>query len=130
MKDELWKKTAKWFMISLGMFISVMVIPSMPFMFLGGIYAGLIFICQLFTALTISVKSDIKPHIPYSITAVILAVLFSLLAALEIDASNSNSFLAAGAIVLVLFFVPFLLIMAAVVYIRGRKKENEEQYYE
>lgn len=118
-----WKKTLLWLAAAL-------ILLFIPMTYLLGIYAAMTAICYLSASITTAIKKNVKPYIPYSIAAVIQAVLISLIAGSEIDSAESRSFLAAGAFMTVLFFVPFLLIMAAVVYIRGRKKENEEQHYE
>ena len=117
-----WKKTLLWLSAALALLFM--------HMYLLGIYAAMTAICYMTASVTTAVMKSVKPYIPYSIAAVIQAVLVSLLAGSEIDSAESHSFLAAGAFMTVLFFVPFLLIMAAVVYIKGRKKETEVQYYE
>lgn len=123
--NEQWKKTLIRIFISLTMigFSCQSVIPLTPWMFLGGVYVGLNAVCNLVPAIALSVRADARTHIPFSVTAVTIAVLLSLLAASELTSPEHNPFLDAGAIMMVLLFVPYLLIMAAAAYLKGKKQE-------
>ena len=109
-----WKRTLIWLAAALAMLF-------IPFGFFFGVYAAMVFICYLAASLTITVKKDAKPYIPYSIAAVVQAILITIMSSSDIGSADSNQFLAAGSVMIILFYVPFLLIMAAVVYCSGKK---------
>ena len=114
-----WKRTLIWLAAAL-------VTLFIPMTSILGIYMAMIAICYL----AASIITTVKPHIPYSIAAVIQAVIVTAICSADIEASDSNTIYAASAFMTFMFFVPFLLIMAAAVYFKGRKKEKEEQHYE
>lgn len=118
-----WKRTLIWLAAAL-------VTLFIPMTFIYGIYVAMIAICYLAASIITTVKKSVKPHIPYSIAAVIQAVIVTAICSADIEASDSNTIYAASAFMTFMFFVPFLLIMAAAVYFKGRKKEKEEQRYE
>ncbi|MBR0511426.1 MAG: hypothetical protein IJJ81_02485 [Ruminococcus sp.] len=109
-----WKRTLIWLAAALALLF-------IPFGFFFGVYAAMVFICYLAASVVTTVKKDAKPYIPYSIAAVVQALLVSMICSAEIDYSESSLFLAAGSVMIILFYVPFLMIMAAVVYCSGKK---------
>lgn len=120
-----WKKTLIRMLISLIMIgLSWQsTIPVTPWMFLGGFYIGLNALCNLASAVALSVKPDARAYIPFSAAAVVLSVLITLGAVSELSYATESMFLAAGALMMVLLFVPYLLVMAAAAYIKGKKPE-------
>lgn len=109
-----WKRTLIWLAAALALLF-------IPFGFFFGVYAAMVFICYLAASLTITVKKDAKPYIPYSIAAVVQAILITIMSSSDIGSADSNQFLSAGSVMIILFYVPFLMIMAAVVYCSGKK---------
>ncbi|MCR4638540.1 hypothetical protein [Ruminococcus sp.] len=114
-----WKRTLIWLAAALALLF-------IPFGFVFGVYAAMVFICYLAASLTITVKKDARPYIPFSIAAVLQAILVTMIYSSDINFSDGNSFLVAGAFMIVLLYVPFLLIMAAVVYFCGKDKDKKE----
>ncbi len=109
-----WKRTLIWLAAALALLF-------IPFGFIFGVYAAMVFICYLAASVVTTVKKDAKPYIPYSIAAVVQAILITIMSSSDIGSADSNQFLAAGSVMIILFYVPFLMIMAAVVYCSGKK---------
>lgn len=109
-----WKRTLIWLAAALALLF-------IPFGFFFGVYAAMVFICYLAASVVTTVKKAAKPYIPYSIAAVVQAILITIMSSSDIGSADSNQFLAAGSVMIILFYVPFLMIMAAVVYCSGKK---------
>lgn len=116
MKEQ-WKKVKKWLWISLVL----LCLSPVPMVFFPAIYSCIIFICQLSAAMIVTFKRNIKPYAAYSVTAVVMAGLTAWLA-VDTFMSTESRFMIMAGYCLLLFIVTFELIMAAVVYVRGRKK--------
>lgn len=114
-----WKRTFIWICVSIVMFL-------IPVTFVFAPFAAMTAVCHLSASVTTTISKKVKPNIPYSIAAVIQALSVTMIYSSDINSSDGNSFLAAGAFMIMIFFVPFLLIMAAVVYFSGKDKDKKE----
>ena len=121
MKQQ-WKKTLIWYGLTV---LSVMCI-TLPMFAVVVLYSGIMFLCHLVTAITVTVRRNARQYIPFSVTAVLIAVAVVLMAASDMDKQHENSIMAAADITAVILTVPFALGVAAAAYRKGRKNEMLE----
>ena len=119
-----WKRTLIWTGSSIVMF-------AIPITFVFAPFAAMTAVCYLSASVAETISKNVKPYIPYSIAAVLQAIIVTLWLCSDIDPARSDGFEVTGALTLIAVYDLFLLVMAAVVYRNGRKEEkNEERFYE
>lgn len=121
MKQQ-WKKTCIWYGLTV---LSVMCI-MLPMFSIAAFYSGIMFLCHLVTAITVTVRRNARTYIPFSVTAVVIAAAVVLMAASDMDRLKDNSIMAAADMAAVILIVPFALGIAAYAYCKGRKAEFNE----
>jgi hypothetical protein len=119
-----WKRTLIWTGASIVMF-------AIPITFVFAPFAAMTAVCYLSASVAETISKNVKSSIPYSIAAVLQAIIVTLWLCSDIDPARSDGFEVTGALTLIAVYDLFLLVMAAVVYRNGRKEEkNEERFYE
>ena len=119
-----WKRTLIWTGSSIVMF-------AIPITFVFAPFAAMTAVCYLSASVAETISKNVKPYIPYSIAAVLQAIIVTLWLCSDIDPARSDGFEVTGALTLIAVYDLYLLVMAAVVYRNGRKEEkNEERFYE
>lgn len=121
MKQQ-WKKTLIWCGLTV---LSVMCI-MLPMFSIAAFYSGIMFLCHLAAAVTVTVRRNARTYIPFSVTAVVIAVAVVLMSASDMDRLKDNSIMAAADMAAVILIVPFALGIAAYAYRKGRKNEMLE----
>ena len=96
-----WKRTLIWTGASIVMF-------AIPFTFVFASFAAMTAVCYISASVTTTVTQRIKPYIPYSIAAVIQAILVTLWLCSDIDPAKSDGFEVTGALTLIAVFDVFL----------------------
>ncbi len=117
-----WKRTLIWTGASIVMF-------AIPITFVFAPFAAMTAVCYLSASVAETISKNVKPYIPYSIAAVLQAIIVTLWLCSDIDPAKSDGFEVTGALTLIAVYDLFLLIMAAIVYFRGRSSDKKESSY-
>ena len=117
-----WKRTLIWTGASIVMF-------AIPITFVFAPFAAMTAVCYLSASVAEAISKNVKPYIPYSIAAVLQVIIVTLWLSSDIDPAKSDGFEVTGALTLIVVYDVFLLIMAAIVYFRGRSSDKKECSY-
>ncbi|MDD7515500.1 hypothetical protein [Ruminococcus flavefaciens] len=119
MKEQ-WKKTGFWFLMSVLTVMFIFIIPPIIFV---TVICFTNFLCYLVSAIVVSINHNARPYLCYTFTAVFISLLLSVYLARDIASEGINDILAAGDMMIIIFFVPILLFMAFHKYKSGKKEE-------
>ncbi|WP_297958733.1 hypothetical protein [uncultured Ruminococcus sp.] len=121
MKQQ-WKKTCIWYVLT----VCAVMLIMFPMCWIAVCCSGIMLICHLTAAISLTVKRNARPYIPFSITAVVIAAAVTLITAHDLLRYDVRDIIAGKVISAFIFIVPFALGIAALAYLRGRRKEKDQ----